>query len=133
MGLPDCLLPRYPYRVSGGEDQRLVIRRALPLESEVLLPDELISMLSVSMQANIMNLLRELQERLGLAYLYIAHSIELLGWIGHTIGVMQRGRPVEMGGREQMMKTPVHPYTRELLCSYTHWEGDGEARESGCP
>ena len=125
-GLPDYLLSRYPHQISGGEGQRLVICRALLLEPEVLLLDEPTSMLDVSVQASIMNLLRELQERLGLTYLYITHDIELLGWISHTIGVMQRGRLVEVGSREQVMEAPVHPYTRELLYSYTHWEGGGE-------
>ena len=126
VGLPDYLLSRYPHQISGGEGQRLVICRALLLEPEVLLLDEPTSMLDVSVQASIMNLLRELQERLGLTYLYITHDIELLGWISHTIGVMQRGRLVEVGSRDQVMEAPVHPYTRELLYSYTHWEGGGE-------
>ena len=91
VGLPDYLLSRYPHQISGGEGQRLVICRALLLEPEVLLLDEPTSMLDVSVQASIMNLLRELQERLGLTYLYITHDIELLGWISHTIGVMQGG------------------------------------------
>ena len=126
VGLPDYLLSRYPHQISGGEGQRLGICRALLLEPEVLLLDEPTSMLDVSVQASIMNLLRELQERLGLTYLYITHDIELLGWISHTIGVMQRGRLVEVGSRDQVMEAPVHPYTRELLYSYTHWEGGGE-------
>ena len=126
VGLPVYLLSRYPHQFSGGEGQRLVICRALLLEPEVLLLDEPTSMLDVSVQASIMNLLRELQERLGLTYLYITHDIELLGWISHTIGVMQRGRLVEVGSRDQVMEAPVHPYTRELLYSYTHWEGGGE-------
>ncbi|MFR4335928.1 MAG: ATP-binding cassette domain-containing protein [Lawsonibacter sp.] len=126
VGLPDYLLSRYPTRSARGEGQRLVICRALLLEPEVLLLDEPTSMLDVSVQASIMNLLRELQERLGLTYLYITHDIELLGWISHTIGVMQRGRLVEVGSRDQVMEAPVHPYTRELLYSYTHWEGGGE-------
>ena len=102
------------------------IARALTMEPALLIADEPTSMLDVSVQASIMNLLRELQERLGLTYLYITHDIELLGWISHTIGVMQRGRLVEVGSRDQVMEAPVHPYTRELLYSYTHWEGGGE-------
>ena len=126
VGLPEYLLSRYPHQISGGEGQRLVICRALLLEPEVLLLDEPTSMLDVSVQASVMNLLKELQQRLGLTYLYITHDIELLGWISHTIGVMQKGRLVEVGPREQIMEAPVHPYTRELLYSYTHWEGGGE-------
>ena len=126
VGLPDYLLSRYPHQISGGEGQRLVICRALLLEPEVLLLDEPTSMLDVSVQASIMNLLRDLQQELGLTYLYITHDIELLGWISHTIGVMQRGRLVEVGSREQVMEAPVHPYTKELLYSYTHWEGGAQ-------
>ena len=122
VGLPEYLLSRYPHQISGGEGQRLVICRALLLEPEVLLLDEPTSMLDVSVQASVMNLLKELQQRLGLTYLYITHDIELLGWISHTIGVMQKGRLVEMGPREQIMEAPAHPYTRELLYAYRHWE-----------
>ena len=122
VGLPEHLLSRYPHQISGGEGQRLVICRALLLEPEVLLLDEPTSMLDVSVQASVMNLLKELQQRLGLTYLYITHDIELLGWISHTIGVMQKGRLVEMGPREQIMEAPAHPYTRELLYAYRHWE-----------
>ena len=122
VGLPEHLLSRYPHQISGGEGQRLVICRALLLEPEVLLLDEPTSMLDVSVQASVMNLLKELQQRLGLTYLYITHDIELLGWISHTIGVMQKGRLVEMGPREQIMEAPAHPYTKELLYAYRHWE-----------
>lgn len=122
VGLPEYLLSRYPHQISGGEGQRLVICRALLLEPEVLLLDEPTSMLVVSVQASVMNLLKELQQRLGLTYLYITHDIELLGWISHTIGVMQKGRLVEVGPREQIMEAPAHPYTKELLYAYRHWE-----------
>ena len=122
VGVQESLLERYPHQISGGEGQRLVICRALLLEPEVLLLDEPTSMLDVSVQASIMNLLRQLQQELGLTYLYITHDIELLGWISHTIGVMQKGKLVELGSREQVMKYPAHPYTKELLYSYTHWE-----------
>ena len=122
VGLPEYLLSRYPHQISGGEGQRLVICRALLLEPEVLLLDEPTSMLDVSVQASVMNLLKELQQRLGLTYLYITHDIELLGWISHTIGVMQKGRLVEVGPREQIMEAPAHPYTKELLYAYRDWE-----------
>ena len=122
VGVPEHLLSRYPHQVSGGEGQRLVICRALLLEPEVLLLDEPTSMLDVSVQAHIMNILRELQRELGLTYLYITHDIELLGWISHAIGVMQRGRLVETGSRDQVMEAPRHPYTKELFHSYSHWE-----------
>lgn len=124
VGLPEHLLSRYPHQISGGEGQRLVICRALLLEPEVLLLDEPTSMLDVSVQASIMNLLRDLQQALGLTYLYITHDMELLEWCSHTIGVMQKGRLVEVGSRAQIMEAPVHPYTKQLLYSYTHWGED---------
>lgn len=124
VGLPEYLLARYPHQISGGEGQRLVICRALLLEPEVLLLDEPTSMLDVSVQAHIMNILRELQGELGLTYLYITHDIELLGWISHTIGVMHQGQLVEIGSREQIMEAPAHPYTQELLRSYSAWEAE---------
>ena len=126
VGIPKERYGEYPHQFSGGMKQRVVIAMALACNPNLLIADEPTSMLDVSVQASIMNLLRELQERLGLTYLYITHDIELLGWISHTIGVMQRGRLVEVGSRDQVMEAPVHPYTRELLYSYTHWEGGGE-------
>ena len=125
VGLPEYLLSRYPHQISGVEGQRLVICRALLLEPEVLILDEPTSMLDVSVQASMMHLLRQLQQNLGLTYLYITHDIELLGWISHSIGVMQKGKLVELGSREQVMEAPVHPYTKELLYSYHHWDGGG--------
>lgn len=122
IGLSDHLLSRYPHQISGGEAQRLVICRALLLEPQVLLLDEPTAMLDVSVQASIMNLLKDLQQRFGLTYLYITHDIELLSWIGDTIGVMQQGRLVELGSREQILESPTHPYTQALLHSYTHWK-----------
>lgn len=125
VALPEYLLSRYPHQISGGEGQRLVICRALLLEPEILLLDEPTSMLDVSVQAHIMNILRNLQEKLGLTYLFITHDIELLGWISHTIGVMQKGKLVEVGSREQIMNTPQHPYTQELLHSFWDWDNEG--------
>lgn len=125
VGVPENLLSRYPHQISGGEGQRLVICRALLLEPEVLLLDEPTSMLDVSVQAHIMHILRDLQQEMGLTYLYITHDMELLGWISHSIGVMQRGKIVEQGPRDQIMNAPRHPYTQELLHSFTHWESKG--------
>ncbi len=122
VGVPEELLSRYPHQISGGEGQRLVICRALLLEPDVLLLDEPTSMLDVSVQAHIMHIFRDLQREMGLTYLYITHDIELLGWISHTIGVMREGRIVEQGPRDQIMEAPKHPYTKELLHSYDHWQ-----------
>lgn len=126
VGLPDYLLTRYPHQISGGEGQRLVICRALLLEPELLLLDEPTSMLDVSVQAQVMNILRDLQTELGLTYLFITHDMELLRWFSHSIGVMRQGKLVEVGSREQITEVPQHPYTRELLHAYTHWERSGQ-------
>ena len=88
----------------------------------MLLLDEPTAMLDVSVQASILNLLKDLQQSLGLTYLYITHDIELLSWIGDTIGVMQEGRLVELGSREQILESPCHPYTQMLLHAYTDWK-----------
>ena len=122
VGLSDHLLSRYPHQISGGEAQRLAICRALLLNPQVLLLDEPTAMLDVSVQASILNLLKELQQSFGLTYLYITHDIELLRYMGHTIGVMQQGRLVELGSREQVLESPSHPYTQMLLCAYTDWK-----------
>lgn len=122
VALPEYLLARYPHQISGGEGQRLVICRALLLEPEVLLLDEPTSMLDVSVQAHVMNILRDLQEELGLTYLFITHDIELLGWISHSIGVMRQGQLVETGTRDQIMESPRHPYTQGLLRSFRDWD-----------
>lgn len=122
VGLSDHLLSRYPHQISGGEAQRLAICRALLLNPQVLLLDEPTAMLDVSVQASILNLLKELQQSFGLTYLYITHDIELLRYMGHTIGVMQQGRLVELGSREQVLESPSHPYTQMLLRAYTDWK-----------
>lgn len=129
VALPEYLLSRYPHQISGGEGQRLVICRALLLEPEVLLLDEPTSMLDVSVQAHVMNILRDLQEELGLTYLFITHDIELLGWISHSIGVMRQGRLVETGTREQIMEQPRHPYTQALLRSFRDWDAQEDFSE----
>lgn len=122
VALPEYLLDRYPHQISGGEGQRLVICRALLLEPEILLLDEPTSMLDVSVQAQVMNILRQLQQDLGLTYLFITHDIELLGWISHKIGVMRHGVLVETGTRDQIMKNPQNAYTERLLNAFRSWD-----------
>lgn len=120
VNVSENLLSRYPHQISGGEGQRLVICRALLLKPEILLLDEPTSMLDVSVQAYIMNILRDLQRDLGLTYLFITHDIELISWICHSIGVMHKGKIVEIGDKDQIFSTPSHPYTQELLNSYRY-------------
>lgn len=122
VALPDYLLDRHPHQISGGEGQRLVICRALLLEPEILLLDEPTSMLDVSVQAHIMNILQRLQQELGLTYLFITHDIELLGWISHRIGVMYQGQLVEADPRDQIMEHPSNAYTQGLLSAFRDWD-----------
>ena len=113
--LPSDAGERYPYEFSGGQRQRIGIARALAVEPECLIADELVSALDVSVQAQIINLLLELQERLGLTVLFIAHDLRLVRHISHRTAVMYLGAIVELAATEQLFSHPAHPYTAALL------------------
>jgi peptide/nickel transport system ATP-binding protein len=117
VGLPESAMERYPHEFSGGQRQRLGFARALMLSPELIVADEPVSALDVSIQAQVLNLMRALQDELGLTYMFISHDLAVVRYLSDHIGVMYLGKLVEVGPAEEVYLQPAHPYTRGLIDS----------------
>lgn len=117
VGLNEEHAMRFPHEFSGGQRQRIGVARALALNPKFIVCDEPISALDVSIQAQVVTLLKDLQERLGLTYLFIAHDLSMVRYISDRVGVMYLGHMMELAGSEELYDNPMHPYTKALLSS----------------
>ena len=122
VGLEAKHAERYPHEFSGGQAQRIGIARALALEPDFVFLDEPVSALDVSIQAQILNLLKDLQERLGLTYLFVAHNLNVVHFMGDRSAIMRAGEIVEMGPTEELFRSPKEAYTQKLLSAVLQLE-----------
>ena len=128
VGLSPAYAERYPHQFSGGQRQRVGIARALIMNPKLIIADECISALDVSIQAQVVNLMKDIQEETRCAYLFIAHDLSMVKYISDRIGVLHLGYLVETGTTEEIFSNPIHPYTRSLLSAVPHPNPEVEKR-----
>ncbi len=131
VGLPDDSVDRYPHEFSGGQRQRVCIARALALRPRLIIADESVSALDVSVKAQVINLMLDLQEQTGVAYLFISHDMAVVERVSHRVAVMYLGEIVEIGDRNSVFTNPMHPYTRKLLAAVPVADPDRSRRPTG--
>ena len=128
MGLRAEYMQRFPHAFSGGQRQRIGIARALAANPRLIVADDPVSALDVSVQAQVINLMMDLQDELGLTYLFIAHDLSVVNQISNTVLVMYVGRVAEVGPPQELFKTPKHPYTAALLASLPKPDPEGRRK-----
>jgi peptide/nickel transport system ATP-binding protein len=128
VGLSELDGPKYPHQFSGGQRQRISIARALATNPEFLVCDEPTSALDVSVQAQVLNIMKDLQRRLGLTYLFISHNLAVVRHVSDQVGVMYLGRMVELADKQELFARPRHPYTRMLIDAIPKLHDTGRAR-----
>jgi peptide/nickel transport system ATP-binding protein len=132
VGLPEASFYKYPHEFSGGQRQRIAIARCLTLKPDILICDESVSALDVSVQAQVLNLLQDLQDEFGLSYLFISHDLAVVKYISDEVMVMSQGELVEMAGSDEIYRDPKEPYTQRLLSAIPRgWQGRGAVTGAG--
>jgi len=131
VGISGHLAGRYPHEMSGGQRQRVAIARALSTRPDLLIADEPVSSLDVSIQAQILNLLKDMQERTGCAVMFVSHDLKIVSWMCSTVTVLYAGKVMERGNTDAIYADPLHPYTRHLLDSIPWLKGTAPRQRAG--